>query len=309
MVTPNKGFIITDSNIQRYRLNLISSFWNAQEAVNDKTMAMDKEDFKKLTKEEHKFIIDILCFFLLGDDKIIDLIESQIKTRITDRSIIGHENIKISNEEIHSETYSLLLDYLAEKDKAKFLCEKENSPHILNKIKWAESILDSHNVPLSKVFLVMIIMELLFFSSSFASIFWFKNIKKKLLGISIANELIARDESQHGECYIYIYNNLNYKLSQSETYFIIKNAVDIEDDFINTITPESIGMNKKLLSQYIRFVADDILLKLNYEPIFRVTNPFPFMSEFNIERKIDFFRKKSTQYSNYVVEEFKFLDI
>ena len=303
----NRGFEVTDQNINNFRNNLISAFWNAPEAVNNKTMKNDIVQLKSFSTAERKFIIDILCFFLLGDDKVIELIETQIKNRVTDRSIIGHENIKISNEEIHSETYALILDYIAEGDKNKFLAEKENNIHITNKIKWAESILNS-DVPLAKVFLVMIIMEMLYFSSSFASIFWFKN-QNKLLGISMANEFIARDESQHGECYIYIYNQLAHKLSEKEVHAIINEAVQIEDEFITVITPDSIGINKKLLKEYIRFVANDILLKLNYVPLYVASNPFPFMAQFSIERKIDFFRKKSSLYSSFVNEEFVFAEL
>lgn len=303
----NTGFSVTNSKINEFRNNLITSFWNVPKVINSKTMEKDKQELLTLSKEEREFLLNIFYFFLLGDDVVINFIQEQITSRVTDRSIIGHENIKIANEEIHSESYAFLLDHLAPQDKQHFIKNISESPFITNKINWCKSIFASNN-SLARVFLVMIVMELLFFSTSFSSIFWFKNIKKMFLGVASLNEYIARDESQHGACYIYIYNEMiTHKLPESEVHKIISEACKIECLFAEEITPTTIGINKQLLSEYAQFIADDICLKLNYKVIYGVSNPFPFMSEFTLERKVDFFKKKSTQYSSYVEEEFNLI--
>ena len=299
-----RGFYITDPVINQYRNNLITSFWNAPEIINPTTMEKDREELSRMTVEERKFLFNIFYFFLLGDDEVIDYIQTQVSSRVTDRSLLGHENIKIANEEIHSECYSLLLDYLAPLEKEQFILGSFISSHITAKIDWCRSVFKK-SAPLSKVFLTMIIMELLFFSTSFSSIFWFKNIKKSLLGVAGLNEMIARDESQHGACYIHVYTQrIVNKLPQHKAHRIISSACDVECSFARTITPTTIGMNPNLLADYAKFVADDICVKLGYEPIYHVQNPFPFMNEFAFERKVDFFKKKSTQYTSFVQEEF-----
>ena len=301
----NQGFYITNENVNKFRNNLITSFWNVPEIINSKSMEKDKQELLLLNEQEQNFLLNIFFFFLLGDDEVINFIQSQITSRVTDRSIIGHENIKISNEEIHSEGYAFILEHLAPLEKKNFIENIKNCEFITNKINWCKKIFEADN-SLARVFLVMIIMELLFFSTSFSSIFWFKNIKKMFLGVASLNEYIARDETQHGQCYIYIYNEMiKNRLSESEVHKILKEACEIECAFAAEITPTSIGINKFLLSQYAQFMADDICLNLNYNVIYGVSNPFPFMSEFTIERKVDFFKKKSTQYSSFIDEEFE----
>lgn len=299
------GFKITDNTLNDFRKKLISGFWNKQEVVNDKTMKKDYDELQKLPIMEQKFILHILAFFASGDDAIIDIIYDKLMPLIKeDKTWQGYEIIKQANEHIHSETYAGLLDYLAPNNKDDLINAVGEYNFVLDKIKWCTKYLSKPNITIESVLLCLMITEQLFFSSSFCSIFWYKYVRGILMGLSLTNELISRDEGVHYQCGKYLFNKLRNNMKSEEIIEIISEAVIIEQEFVKKITPETIGMNSILLSQYVEFIADNILEDIGESKIYGVTNPFGFMGQFGLERKVDNFQRKTTGYSAYVVEEF-----
>lgn len=293
-----EGFHISSRLLNKYRTKLIDGFWNSSEAVRERFMSVDIQQFKKMDQQHKDHIILTLTFFLLGDDFVSKIIYEQFMTRIVDRSWVGYESQKIANEDIHSETYRLLLEYFLTEseieESTKNCCEKY--PFIQNKIKWCETALRGGR--LAHAIFIMAIIELLYFSSSFATIFWYRS-NNLFPGISHANEMIARDEGTHGKLDLKVYKTLEFKLSEEEAHKIMGEAVVIESEFADAIVPITLGMNKNLMKQYVQFVADDILIKAGHGKIYNVGNPFPFMMELNIRRKLDFFRKPGTEYQKF----------
>lgn len=303
---------ITNSVVNDYKNNLIKSMWNAEEATSFSQMDKDLQQITtQLNEQERQFLIRIHLYFLLGDSCVVMVGYGTILRRITHSSIHAHECIKIGNEVVHAETYVRIIDFIAPNEKEEFLKNGHKHPYVMNKIAWTKKYaLDDENMPLGKVFLSMIITELLFFSASFASIFWFRNTKEILYGISAANELIFRDESQHGECYIYIYNHLIInKLQESEVHDMIRDAVEVECAFVDEIAPQSIGMNAVLLNDYVMYIADTILTSLHYNKIYHKQNPFNFMATVSLSRRTDNFRKNPTDYRRVENKIFDFKEI
>jgi ribonucleotide reductase beta subunit family protein with ferritin-like domain len=298
------GFHVTDPKINEFRLNLINGAWNAQEVANSTTMQEDRREMhEKLTRPERDFILHILRYFAGGDDAVIDFIYSQINTRIKDRTWMGVEIQKAANEEIHSETYALTIKYIAPEEENNLLSQDEFGGSLAEKkLLWCEQHM-SLVKPLANTVFVMLILEGLFFSSSFAAIFWFRS-RDLLLGVAGTNTMIANDEGEHNRFYFYIYSTLEYKLEEPEAHRIIEEAVKIETEFVKHITPRSAGMNPELMEQYVQFVANDILAKCGYTPIWKVSNPFAFMNEFGLSRKVDNFRIKNTEYQSFRTEEY-----
>ncbi len=195
-----------------------------------------------------------------------------------------------------SETYSMMIDSLIEdeEEKAYLFNAVNNISVIQKKADWALKYIT--NGDFNERLLAFIIVEGVFFSGSFCSIYWIKQ-KNKMPGLTTSNEFISRDEALHCRTGIALYNKLNQKLSQEKVHNIMREAITLEDEFINEILKvELIGMNKKLMSQYIKFVADYWLNELGYEKIYKVSNPFSFMDYISIETKADFFNKRITAY-------------
>ncbi len=300
-----EGFHITDNTIAHFRNALITAHWPANEAVQFASMERDREDFKTMSPQERYYIECTLVLFLISDDYVDEMIEDEMLKRIKNRIWRGYETQKKSMEDIHSETYRLLLEYLVPgrvDDIARHV--REEYPFISAKIEWCRRSL-SGQTRLAHCVFIMTIIELLFFSTSFATIFWYKT-KDRLPGIAYANEIIARDEGSHGEFDIYIYNTLEHRLDAEEAARIMQEAVEIECTFANTITPDTLGINKELLCEYVRYIANSIMTEMHYEPLYQVAkHPLPYMMELGIRRKTDFFRKKDNSYQAYVIEQYQ----
>lgn len=195
--------------------------------------------------------------------------------------------------------YSLLIDtYVNDSvEKDRLFHATSNFPCITKKADWAKKWIADHRSSFASRLVAFAAIEGIFFSSSFASIYWLK--KRGILpGLTFSNELISRDEALHTEFAIMLYKKMNSKLSKKRIHEIIKEAVEIETEFITVAIPcKMIGMNCKLMTQYIQFVADRLCVQLGYEKIYNSTNPFDFMELISVESKVNFFERTNSEYA------------
>jgi ribonucleoside-diphosphate reductase beta chain len=201
-------------------------------------------------------------------------------------------------EAIHSETYSLLIDtYITDrKEKYDILRAIQTIPCVQKKADWALQWIDNMNEEFASRLIAFAAVEGIFFSGAFCAIFWLKQ-RGLMPGLTLSNEFIARDEGLHTEFACLLYSHIQTKLTQEKAYKIITDAVSIEKEFITESIPcEMIGMNAKLMSQYIEFVADRLLLQLGYSKYYNSQNPFDFMERISLENKDNFFEKRTSTY-------------
>jgi ribonucleoside-diphosphate reductase subunit M2 len=202
-------------------------------------------------------------------------------------------------ENIHSETYSLLIEtYIKDKEeKSRLFNAIEHFPCIKKKSDWAQKWIHDNRSSFATRLVAFACVEGIFFSGAFCSIYWLK--KRGLMpGLTFSNELISRDEALHCEFAILLYSKLVKKIDKVRIHELIKEAVDIETEFICEALPcRLIGMNSEMMSQYIRFVADRLCVQLGYKKIYNVTNCFPWMEMISLESKTNFFEKKSDAYA------------
>jgi len=212
------------------------------------------------------------------------------------RAFYGYQ---IAMENIHSEMYSTLIDtYIKDNVQRDMLFNAlEHYPCIAKKGDWARRWIEDKNSSFATRLVAFAVVEGIFFSSSFASIYWIK--KRGLMpGLTFSNALISRDESLHTDFAVLLYSKLQRKLSQENIKAIVKEAVEIEKEFITEAIPcRMIGMNAKLMIQYIEFVADRLVVQLGYEKIYESTNPFDFMELISIESKVNFFERTNSEYA------------
>jgi ribonucleoside-diphosphate reductase beta chain len=210
-------------------------------------------------------------------------------------------------EAIHSETYSLLIDtYITDKrEKEEILRAIQTIPCVQKKADWALNWIDNKDASFATRLLAFAAVEGIFFSGAFCAIFWLKQ-RGVMPGLTVSNEFIARDEGLHTDFACLLYSKLENRLSKKDAHKIIRDAVKIEKQFITKSLPcELIGMNAKLMSQYIEFVADRLLLQLGYPKAYSATNPFPFMDRIGLEGKDNFFEKRVTTYAKAAVGKAK----
>jgi ribonucleoside-diphosphate reductase subunit M2 len=206
---------------------------------------------------------------------------------------------QIAIENIHSETYSLLIEtYIKDAaEKHRLFNAIENFPCIKKKSDWAQKWIRDNRSSFATRLVAFACIEGIFFSGAFCSIFWLK--KRGLMpGLTFSNELISRDEALHCEFAILLYSKLLKKIDKARIHEIIKEAVEIETEFICEALPcKLIGMNSELMTQYIQFVADRLCVQLGYKKIYNVTNPFQFMELISLESKSNFFEKRVSDYA------------
>lgn len=270
-----------------------ASFWTAEEI----DLSQDLSDWAKLNKNERHFVSHILAFFAASDGIVNENLAFRFSNEVQIPEARCFYGFQIAIENIHSETYSLLIDtYInnpAEKD---YLFNAiDTVPAVTKKAQWALKWIDS-----SKSFAERLVafaaVEGIFFSGSFCSIFWLK--KRGLMpGLTFSNELISRDEGLHCDFACLLYSMLNNRPSEETIREIISDAVAIEKEFICEALPvDLIGMNSKLMSQYIEFVADRLMKALGYQTIYNATNPFDWMELISLEGKTNFFEKRVADY-------------
>jgi ribonucleoside-diphosphate reductase subunit M2 len=277
-----------------------SSFWIAEEI----DFSRDLEDFNSLSKDEQHFLKRILAFFASSDG----IVNFNLEQRFVDEIQIMEAKIVYDfqkmMENIHGEVYSLMLDTLVQdtEEKNNLFNSIHTIPSIKSMADWAFKWIDSDKHFSYRV-VAFTIVEGVFFSGAFAAIFWFKKYKNKgknfLQGLCKSNEFIARDEGMHTDFGCLIYKHLNNKLSQNEINEIIIDGVNVSKIFIDDALPYNlIGMNKVMMSDYIEYVADRLLVDLGYNKIYNKKNPFKFMETIGLTTKTNFFEQRSTEYSD-----------
>ena len=241
----------------------------------------------------------ILAFFAASDGIVLENLASRFMNDVQLAEARAFYGFQIAMENIHSESYSLLIDsYIKdEEQKHKLFNAIANYPCIKKKSDWAQKWIHDNRSSFATRLVAFACVEGIFFSGAFCSIYWLK--KRGLMpGLTFSNELISRDEALHCEFAVLLYSKLQKKIEKARIYEIIKEAVDIEIEFICDALPcKLIGMNAELMTQYIKFVADRLVVQLGYKKIYNVTNPFQFMDLISLERKTNFFENKVSEYA------------
>jgi ribonucleoside-diphosphate reductase beta chain len=286
-------FPIEHSDIWHMYKMAEASFWTAEEI----DLNQDLADWSKLNDGERHFISHILAFFAASDGIVNENLAQSFLEKVQYAEAKCFYGYQIMMENIHSETYSLLIDtYIKNpQEKDKLFNALETVPCVGKKAEWALKWID--NGDFVERLLAFACVEGIFFSGSFCSIFWLK--KRGLMpGLCFSNELISRDEGLHRDFACLIYNNhIQNKLPDEKIYSMVTDAVKIEQEFIMEALPvDLIGMNSKLMGQYIEFVADHLLVSLNLNKIYNVSNPFDFMELISLQGKTNFFEKRVAEY-------------
>lgn len=269
-----------------------ASFWTAEEI----DLSQDMKDWETMNEGEQHFIKHILAFFAASDGIVNENLAVNFMSEVQLPEARCFYGFQIMMENIHSETYALLIDtYIKDAaEKNKLFNAIETVPAVTKKAEWALRWIEKGTF--AERLVAFAAVEGIFFSGSFCSIFWLK--KRGLMpGLSFSNELISRDEGLHCEFACLLYSMLNNKLSQESVTEIIADAVRIEKEFITEALPvRLIGMNADLMKQYIEFVADRWISALGYPKIFNATNPFDFMEMISLQGKTNFFEKRVGDY-------------
>jgi len=285
-------FPVSDQNIWKMYKKQVECFWRPEE------IDTAKDNWSSLTADEQYFIKMILAFFAASDGIVLENLGSRFMTEVQLPEARAFYGFQIAMENIHSETYSLLIDtYIKdEKEKDSLFNALSIFPCITKKGNWALKWMNPEN-SFAKRIVAFACVEGIFFSGAFCSIYWLK--KRGLMpGLTFSNELISRDEALHTEFAVYLYSKLINKLSKEDLHAIITDAVSIEKEFINDALPcRLIGMNAGLMNQYIEFVADRLLIQLGSEPVYKVINPFDFMEMISLEQKTNFFESRVSEYA------------
>ena len=297
----NNRFVLSPGNypkVWEYYKKQQRAFWTAEEI----DFSADMSDWETLSVDEKHLIENILAFFAGSDGIVFENINNNFAEEIQIPEIRCCYGFQAAMENIHSESYSLMIDTLVKDSKRKEeLFDAINKiPAVEGKAKWACKYLDSKQASFQERLLAFAIVEGVFFSGSFCVIFWLKNIKGKMTkALAKSNELIARDEGMHTDFAVFLYTEyIKNKLSQDKVNEIIQEAVDLEIAFIcDSLKCDLIGMNKKHMSDYIKFVADRLLTQLGYSKIYNTECPFDFMKTMSLDGKSNFFEQRVTEYN------------
>ena len=272
-----------------------ASFWTAEEI----DLSKDLHDWnKRLNDDERFFISHVLAFFAASDGIVNENLVERFSSEVQIPEARCFYGFQIMMENVHSETYSLLIDtYISEPKQRRYLFNAiDNIPCIRKKADWALRWISDKNSTFANRLVAFAAVEGIFFSGSFASIFWLK--KRGLMpGLTFSNELISRDEGMHTDFACLLFSQLKNKPSPESVRAIITEAVEIEQEFLSDALPCALlGMNATLMCQYIEFVADRLLLALGNVKVYHATNPFDFMENISLAGKTNFFEKRVGDY-------------
>lgn len=269
-----------------------ASFWTAEEI----DLSSDLKDWGNMNDGERHFISHVLAFFAASDGIVNENLAVNFMSEVQIPEARCFYGFQIMMENIHSETYALLIDtYISDPvEKNRLFHAIDTIPAVTKKAEWALRWIN--NGTFAQRLVAFAAVEGIFFSGSFCSIFWLK--KRGLMpGLTFSNELISRDEGLHCEFACLLYSMLNGKLDEKEVHEIIRDAVEIEKEFITDALPAAlIGMNSELMKQYIEFVADRWISELGCKKIYNTTNPFDFMEMISLQGKTNFFEKRVGDY-------------
>jgi ribonucleoside-diphosphate reductase beta chain len=287
-------FPIQHSDIWDFYKKQEASFWTAEEI----DLKQDLDDFENLNDGERHFIKNVLAFFAASDGIVNENLAENFVNEVQYPEAKFFYGFQIMMENIHSETYSLLIDtYVKDKEEQdKYFNAIETIPCVKKKAEWALKWIDSDSF--AERLIAFAAVEGIFFSGSFCSIFWLK--KRGLMpGLSFSNELISRDEGLHCDFACHLHNyHIENKVSKERITDILLSALEIEKEFITESLPvDLIGMNSSLMKTYLEYVTDRLLMSLNCDKVYNVTNPFDFMQNIALQNKTNFFEKRVAEYA------------
>jgi ribonucleotide reductase beta subunit family protein with ferritin-like domain len=288
-------FPLTDKSIWDMYKKQMDCFWRAEEI----DLSQDLTHWKNLNDNEKHFIKMVLAFFAASDGIVLENLGTRFLSEVQLPEARAAYGFQLMMENIHSETYSLLIDtYVKDKsEKTKLFKAIDNFPCIKKKSDWSLKWIADKRSNFATRLLAFTCVEGIFFSGSFCAIYWLK--KRGLMpGLTFSNELISRDEGMHTDFAILLYSKLEKKAKKNKVHELFSEAVAIEKEFICEALPcRLIGMNHTLMSQYIEFVADRLLVQLGYPKLFNTSNPFDFMEMISLDGKTNFFEKRVGDYS------------
>lgn len=270
-----------------------STFWTAEEI----DLGKDRVHWQKLTDDERHFIEHVLAFFAGSDGIVMENLVERFMNEIEIPEVRAFYSYQIYNEQIHSETYSLLIDtYVRDETKKMQLFNAIHTmPCIKNKAEWAIKWIQSTS-DFAMRLIAFACVEGIFFSGSFCAIYWIKT-RGIMPGLTFSNELISRDEGQHTNFACLLYSMIRNRIPQDDVYNLFREAVQIEKEFIIDALPcKLIGMNSEMMSTYIEFVADRLLVQLGYQRLWNASNPFDFMELISLRPKSNFFEVRVGEY-------------
>jgi ribonucleoside-diphosphate reductase beta chain len=279
----------------------MACFWTAEEI----DLAEDLKDWQNLNSDEQHFLKHILAFFAASDGIVNENLGVNFSNEVCWPEARAFYGFQIMMENIHAETYSLLIDtYIKdEQEKDHLFKALETVPSVKRKGDWAMRWLSRKKGSFAERLVAFAAVEGIFFSGSFCAIFWLK--KRGLMpGLTFSNELISRDEGLHCDFACLLHNKLLRGAGAAKITRIIAEAVEIEIEFVTSALPVSlIGMNSILMEQYIQFVADRLLVSLGASKLYNVVNPFPWMEMISMQGKTNFFEKRVAEYQKAGVME------
>jgi ribonucleotide reductase beta subunit family protein with ferritin-like domain len=288
-------FPIKHNDVWEMYKKQVDCFWRAEEI----DLTKDLVNWESLNQDERFFISMILAFFAASDGIVLENLATRFMNDVQLSEARAFYGFQIAMENIHSQTYSLLIEtYIKDKDeKHKLFNAISNFPCIKKKSDWAQKWIRDNRSSFATRLVAFACVEGIFFSGAFCSIYWLK--KRGLMpGLTFSNELISRDEALHCEFAVLLYSKLLKKIDKARIHEILKEAVEIETEFICDALPcRLIGMNSDLMTQYIQFVADRLCVQLGYKKIYNVSNPFEFMELISLEGKTNMFERKISEYS------------
>jgi ribonucleoside-diphosphate reductase subunit M2 len=273
----------------------VDCFWRPEEI----DLTKDLAHWDGLSSDERYYISMILAFFAASDGIVLENLAQRFMSDVQVSEARAFYGFQIAIENIHNETYSLLIEtYIKDTlEKERLLNAINNFPCIKKKSDWAQKWIHDNRSSFATRLVAFACVEGIFFSGAFCSIFWLK--KRGLMpGLTFSNELISRDEALHCEFAILLYSKLVKKIGKARIHELIKEAVEIETEFICEALPcRLIGMNSQMMTQYIQFVADRLCVQLGYDKIYNVTNSCDFMETISLESKTNFFEKRVGDYA------------
>tara|TARA_B110000046_G_C12981557_1_gene393574 strand:- start:23 stop:1000 length:978 start_codon:yes stop_codon:yes gene_type:complete len=288
-------FPIVDADIWKMYKKQMDCFWRAEEI----DLSKDIKHWQTLTEKEQHFVKHILAFFAASDGIVLENLGQRFMNEVQLSEARAAYGFQIMMENVHSETYSLLIDTLVkeEREKTKLFDAINNFPCIKKKADWSIKWINDKRSSFATRLVAFACVEGIFFSGAFCSIYWLK--KRGIMpGLTFSNELISRDEGMHTDFAVLLFSKLHKKPKRAKILEIFKEAVKIEKEFICEALPcKLIGMNSKLMSQYIEFVADRLVVQLGYSKIYKTENPFDFMEMISLDGKTNFFEKRVSDYS------------
>lgn len=289
-------FPIQYDNIWKMYKTAVSTFW----VPNEVDLTKDLDDWNNVLNDNEKhFIKNVLAFFSSSDSIVNENLAARFLNEVQVPEAKAFYGFQIAIEVIHQEMYSLMIDtYVKDtQEKQKLFDSIFTVPTIKRKAEWALRWISDKEASFPTRLIAFAIVEGIFFSSAFASIYWLKE-RGLMPGLCLSNEFISRDEGLHCEFAILLYTHIKNKLSQETVHAIVKEATEIECEFVrDSLKVRLIGMNQDLMCDYVRFCADRLVQQLGYEKIYDTKNPFPFMERIGLSNKTNFFEHYVSDYS------------